>query len=182
MKTAGPALSLPVTDKEKQNARAIRNGFENVLRKQDGFIDYLNVLFDQLDVLDEKAGLGSISPLLKRYEHKMRKVFNSYINSLSNAVSVYERNFSDSELDNIRDLIIENVRNMRQEVIDLLVLMKDVSDSEFVPEAKKSYEGILNAAEQIENTIRDEWFSHIDYDILGKIRLGSNIPLYIKRG
>lgn len=179
MKFAGPAFSLPVTEEEKENAEAVRSLFEDVLRKQDYLLDYLNVFFDQIDDLAVDRGLIKVSPLIKRYEQKLKKIFNIYIKSVSRALSKYESAFTDTELDDIRDLIIENVKNMRQETINLLILMKDVGSDNFVNDAKEAYSNILLISEKIEKLIRHEWFYHIDYDILGKIKLGS-IPLSLK--
>lgn len=179
-KTSGPAFSIPVSEKEKTQAEEIRSKFENVLRKQQALVDYLNVFFDELDDLNSSVGLENISPLVKRYEHKLKKIFNVYIKSLSDALKSYEESFSNIELDETRDLIIENVRNMRQEVIDLIVLFKDISSDQFTQESKEKHNNVLQASEQIEKIIREEWFRHIDYDILGKIKLGYNIPLTLK--
>lgn len=180
MKRAGPAYLVPVSESEKEKGKEIRAAFENVLSKQDSFLDYLGVFFEQLDELSSDPGLVKISPLLKRYEHKLKKIFNLYIKSLSKALITYEKSFSITELDEIRDLIIENIRNVRQETIELLRLFQDVSSTEFINNSKAVYSNIVKILEQVESTIREEWFGYIDYNILGTIKLGTQIPLTLR--
>jgi len=181
MKTAGPAFTVPVSDSEKAQAIKVREGFEDVLSAQEKFFSFAAILFGHLEELEDQTGLMKISPLLKQYEHKMKKIFNKYIKEFSKALALYEENFSDTEMDEIRDLIIENVKGMRNIVIDLIVLMKDIGDDNFVQEALEKYRALENLNEKLSAIIENEWFSHIDYDVLGKIRLGHEIPLFIKK-
>lgn len=70
---------------------------------------------------------------------------------------------------------------MRNAIIDLLVLMKNVGAETFTSEALEKYEQIKNIGDKLETLIREEWFGKIDFDILGQIRLGdSQPPLSIK--
>lgn len=179
---SGPAFNIPVSEEEKALAKQVRDSLSLVLKKQDKFFKYLDVFFGNLEKLKSTTGLAKISPIIKQYEHKMKKIFNSYINEFSKSLSAYQKSFSDdSEMDEIRDLIIENVRNMRKSVIELLLLMKDVSEENFPSEALKVYNDLKNVKDKLENLIRDEWFGKIDYDILGQIRLGTlELPLSIK--
>jgi hypothetical protein len=183
MKLAGPVFSLPVSDSEKVVAQKVRKSFEQVLKKQDSFMKFLAILFDHLEELEDQTGLVKIAPLIKRYEQKMKKLFNAYIREFSKALSIYENSFSDTEMDDIRDLIIENIRSMREVIIDIITLMKDIASENFITEVLEKYTTITDLNDKLKGIIRDEWFGHIDYDILGRIKLGQTVPLSInKRG
>lgn len=181
MKIAGPAYSLPVSQEEINVAKAIRKSFQEVLKQQERLLKYMSIFFDHLDALENKTGLAYISPLIKQYEHKMRKKFNNYINAFSEAISTYQKGgLSDGKMDDIRDLLVENIRKIREYFIELLIQMKKVSSEEFAEKALEKYNAVKTSSEQIESIIRDEWFGHIDYNILGLIRLGESIvPLSI---
>lgn len=181
MKLAGPAYSIPVSEHEKALAIKVRKSFEGLLKKQDNLLKFLAIFFDHLEELQDQAGLIKISPLIKRYEHKMRRLFNEYIKEFSKALSSYENNFSDSDMDDIRDLIIENVKSMREIMIEIIYLMQNVAAKTFSEEVLSKYRTFIDLSEKLEGIIRDEWFGHIDYDILGRIRLGTEIPLSIKK-
>ena len=185
MKTAGPAYSLPVSKEEKKIAEELRVEFMELLKELEKFSRYLLVFFDRIDDIADTENLDSISPLLKKYERKLKAKFNDFLQALEDGLAHYNDSFADTELDNIRDLIIEHAKNMRKSLLVLLELFDRVSDPEFVASAKTAYEGIAKSIEQLEFMIREELFDHIDYDILGRIRLGTNsLPLTIqlKRG
>lgn len=180
-KTADPAFSLPVSNHEKKIAEQIRKDFEGLLKELEKFSRYLLVFFDHADDLEGTENLRSLNPLIKRYEVKLKNRFNAFTDKLEEGLENYNNGFSDTELDNIRDLIIENTKNMRKGVIDLLKLFKKVEDPEFLKEVKDTYAIIQKSIDQLDFIIKDELFNHIDFDILGRIRLGvAQAPLCIK--
>jgi len=181
MKTAEPAFSLPVSNHEKKIAEKIRKEFEDLLKELEKFSRYLLVFFDNADDLEGTEDLSSLAPLVKKYEVKLKNRFNAFTDKLEKGLTNYNDGFADTELDNIRDLIIENTKNMRKGIIDLLKHFNKVEDPEFLKEAKDAYAVINKSIEQLEFIIKDELFTHIDFDILGRIRLGvSQAPLCIK--
>lgn len=181
MKTAEPQFTVPVSPKEKKMAETIRAKFEELLKDLEEFDRFLLVFFDHIDDLQEQTNLKSLSPLIVKYEYKLKDKFNQFMEKMEEALDSYRTGFADTQLDNIRDLIIENTKSIRNALIELLKLFKKVSDSEFISEAKKKYTAISNAISQMNTLIKGELFSHIDYDILGRIRLGvREAPLVIR--
>jgi hypothetical protein len=181
MKTAGPAFSLPVSKEEKKIAEELRKEFLTLLKELEKFSRYLLVFFDRIDDLADTENLHSLGPLMKKYERKLKKKFNDFLQALEEGLAHYNDSFADTELDNIRDLIIEHAKSMRKSLLTLLDLFDRVGDPEFIQSAKTAYEGIAKSIEQLEFVIREELFDHIDYDILGRIRLGSSqLPLTVE--
>lgn len=180
-RNAEPAFTLPVSKQEKEVAENLRKEFEDMLRELERFGRYLLVFFDRVDDLEGTEDMSSISPLLKKYERKLKKKFNFFLAQLEDGLEHYNDSFSDTELDNIRDLIIENTKNMRKGLLDLLRHFDNAGDPEFLGEAKEAYAIISSSIEQIKFLIREELFTHIDFDILGRIRLGvAQAPLVIR--
>lgn len=180
-RNAEPAFALPVSNQEKAIAEALRKEFDDMLRELERFSRYLLVFFDHADNFEGSEDMSTLSPLLKRYERKLKKKFNFFLAQLEDGLNHYNDSFSDTELDNIRDLIIENTKNMRKGLLDLLRSFEKADDPDFLGNAKEAYASISSAVEQIRFLIREELFTHIDYDILGRIRLGiSQAPLVIR--
>ena len=181
MKIAQPAYSLPVSNYEKQIAEKIRSDFKSMLQELDRLSRYLLVFFDNVDDLPSNEDLTSLTPLMKKYEVKLKNRFNSFTTKLEEGFAHYNDGFADTKLDNIRDLIIETTKVMREGVVSLLKAFNKVEDPEFLTEAKTAYELIDKNIQQLFFIVQEELFSHIDLDILGRIRLGiSQVPLTIK--
>jgi len=179
---ADPAFTVPVSSTEKKLAAALRKKFEDLLEELEEFDRFLLVFFDNIDDLEETANLKSLSPLIKKYERRLKKRFNEFMDKLELALDVYQTGFADTKLDNIRDLIIENTKSMRKGLIELLKLFKNVENPEFIAESKSKYVSISNSIRQMNIIVKDELFGHIDYDILGRIRLGLHEAPLVLRG
>ena len=179
---ANPEFSVPVSGQERKLAKNLRDRFEELIVTLDEFDKFLLVFFDNVDDLEDNVNLTTLGPLIKKYEHKLKKKFNFFMTKLEDALDNYQTGFSDTKLDNIRDLIIENTKGMRNGLIKLIRLFKKVKDPEFVKEAKDTYVIIAESIAQLNVIIKEELFRHIDYDILGRIRLGvSEAPLVLKK-
>jgi hypothetical protein len=125
--------------------------------------------------------MGPLKPLIKKYERKLKKKFNKFLDSLELGLKHYNKTFADTELHNIRDLIIEHTKNMRKSLVDLMNLFRKVEDPDFMGQAQMIFQALAKSIEQAEFAIREELFNHIDYDILGRIKLGINqAPLSIR--
>jgi phytoene dehydrogenase-like protein len=181
MKTAGPAFSVPVSNEEKKAAERLRKEFEDILKELEKCSRYLLVFFDHTDDFTDDQSLDGLAPLMKRYEKKLKQKFNNFLEALERGLEHYNESFSDTELDNVRDLIIEHVKSVRKGLIAIIDLFARLEDPEFVEAAQKAYQEISSSIERVDFVIREELFDHIDYDILGRIRIGSGeFPLTLR--
>lgn len=181
-KIAGPAYAVPVSDAEKKTANLMRKKFVEVLKQLERLDRYLLVFFDNVDDLDNSVDISSLGLLLKRYEKKLKHKFTEFSDELEKGLTGYSASLTDTKLDNIRDLIIENTKNMREGMIELFKFFRKVQDPEFLSEVKKTYDVIKSSIDDLSNVIRDQLFTHLDQNILGRLRLGqANIPLSIKQ-
>lgn len=183
LKLADPTFSSKVSPEEKDAALKVRALFSDFIKAQEALESHLDTFFEELKNTKDTANIQKISPLLKRYIHKYRDLFNEYVSKLEVAVQYAATNFKDSDMNNIRDLIVESVRDIRNNSKDLMVEFNSIDSSDFVEKIQKLYEKINGRIEKLDQTVSEELFGHIDYNILGKIRLSFNeVPLSIKQG
>ena len=182
-KKANPTFSSPVSDEEKEHARAVRKLFTEVLNSQKVLHTHLDVFSKELEKLQDTSGMSKIAPLLRRYSHKFRDLCNEYIKTLEGAVQSTADHFKDADMSNLRDLIVESVRDIRDNAKLFIAEFRHVEDEKFVDNIKGLIDKIVQRLEQIESSISDELFAHIDFNILGKIRLSyHDLPLSTKTG
>lgn len=182
-KKADPTFSTKVSPEEKKAAKEVRALFEEFLKTQENLTSHLTALMDGLNNTKDTSNIQKISPLLKRYIHKYRDLCNEYIVSLEKAVQYTAGTFKDADMNNIRDLVVESVRDIRNNSKELIAEFSNIENDDFVKKVKDIGEKITKRLEQLEETVSEELFGHIDYNILGKIRLSFNeVPLSIKQG
>ena len=183
IKYAEPLFNIKVSPEEKQAAREIRSLFNNFLKTQKSLSNFLSTFFSELEKTADTSNIQKISPALKEYIHAYRDLCNNFIKDLETAVQYMATNFSDADMINHRDLIVESVRDIRDNSIELISTFNKIDDPNFVTNIKDIYQNIQARLDKLEVIINEELFGHIDYNILGKIRLSSpHIPLSIKQG
>lgn len=183
IKTADPTFSTKVSPEEKEAAKEVRVLFEKFLKAQDAASVHLSTFFEELKNTKDTSNIKKISPVLKRYIQKYRDLCNEYIKSLEDAVQYTAQAFKDADMNNIRDLIVESVRDIRNNSKDLISEFSNIENDDFIKNIEDIYEKISKRLEQLDETVSEELFGHIDYNVLGKIRLSFNeVPLSIKQG
>lgn len=183
LKLADPTFSTKVSPEEKEAAKKVRSLFEDFLKTQEALSTHLSVFFEELAETKDTSNMQKISPVLRKYIQKYRDLCNEYITALEQAVQFAACNFKDTDMNNIRDLIVESVRDIRNNSKELIIAFGNIDGEQFVKTIQEIYEKIKKRLEQLEETISEELFGHIDYNILGKIRLSfTDIPLSIKQG
>lgn len=171
IRTAGPIYSIPLSEQETKAAEKLRKSYAKLMSELDDFNDFMEVFFSAIDSTDDKENLTTLQPLLRKYQRKLQDKFNHFVKEFGEILNGSIEMFSDRKFDNIRDLLIENVKSMRDSLVELLKLFKDVEDKNFVKSAKQLNQSIKNDIEQINTIIKKQLFQHIDRDYLGKIRL-----------
>lgn len=183
LKIAEPTFNVKVSQEERDAAVETRQLFDAFLKDQVTLRSHLSVFFEELEETEDTSNMQKISPVLVKYIHKFRDLCNVYIKSLEKAVQFAATNFKDSDMNNIRDLIVESVRDIRNNSAELIRAFKSIDSDTFVADITALYTKIVERIDQLETSISEELFGHIDYNILGKIRLSFNqVPLSIKLG
>jgi hypothetical protein len=180
-KSAIPIYSIDISEDEKSQAANTREEFQVLLEVMDEVVDYLNILNNALEGIQDTSELGQFNKLFLRYKRKARRLFNVFIKQLEKALKNVNKTITDTELDRIRDTIVAEVREIRDGAIELFDLLENPEEKTFVQEFRSTVERLIIRSDALKQVITDQLFSHIDHDILGQIRLGFLLKPVIKR-
>jgi len=177
-KVANTAFSVPVSDQEKESAKKLRAEFERTLKFLEEFNRYLLVFYDHADELEDKEDMSPINSLINRYKERLKLKYNEFVSRIGLSLEHYNEVLSDSEMDNLRDMIVETTQAIRTHLVELLKLFGKVRDPDFIAGTKLVYPKVLKSVDQLSHMIQTELFNHIDRDILGRIRISNkSFPL-----
>jgi hypothetical protein len=177
LKKSNVEFSVSVSDSEKERATDLKEKLKEFCDHLDKFKEFFSVLFESLQQIESGKQLIPIGPLLKRYQYKLRAYFNNCVKSFSLVLVAYGKLYSESRTDQIRDVILSTFSEARIEFIKLMGLMDEFDSNDFISEAKASHQQINNYLEKVQVSSQDEWISHIDKNILGRLKLASHFPL-----
>lgn len=181
MKIAEVTFSMEVTPEEQASATHVRVQLKEFIVHLEEFQEFFDIFFESIDELESGKELIPIASVLKKYQIKLREMYNNIIRSMAAAIHAYQNIFTDSEMDAMQDIVLQNVAASRDSFIELMQQMDNFDEDDFIEDAKESYEQINKYLEKAQETVTNEWFGHIDHDILGKIRLSNrNFPLFAR--
>lgn len=173
LKKSDVDFSVPVSDGEKARAAELRTKIKDFCEHVEKFKSFSDVLIESLNQISSGDQLLPIGSLFKKYQYKLRAHFNNCVKAFSLVLTSYGKLYSESRTDQIRDVIINTFSEARTEFIKLMAIMDDFESDNFLTEAKASHQQINNYLEKVLVSAREEWISHIDKNILGKIKLAS---------
>jgi hypothetical protein len=176
-KNSNVEFSVPVSEGEKARATDLRDRIKDFCEHIEKFNEFSEVLTESLDQITSGDQLIPIGALFKKYQYKLRAHFNNCVKSFSLVLVSYGKLYSESRTDQIRDVILSTFSEARTEFINLMSIMDDFDAESFVADAKASQQQINNYLEKVLVSARDEWISHIDKNILGKLKLASDFSL-----
>lgn len=182
LKVSVPVYSVNITEDEKKQAATTRDNFKHLLKFMEDAFEHLYILDNALEGIGDTKNFISLGKLFSQYKRKTQKLFNVFIKHLEQALIELNNTISDSEMERIRDVIVSEVREIRDGVLDLLDLLDNPEDKTFIQDFRSTVERVGRRADSLREVITDQLFSHIDHDIMGQIRLGHQAPLSIKRG
>lgn len=181
-KLATPVYSVDISEEEQEQAQRTRDQFEILLQKIDEAFDHLHVLNSAFEGVGDSGQFGSLTKLFHQYRKKTQRLFNDMIKQLELALKELHKTVSDTEMEQIKDTIVGEIREIRDGGIELLDLLENPTDKKFVQDFKATVGRVLQRGEALEEVISDQLLSKIDADVLGKIKLGTVAPLVVKRG
>jgi len=173
---------VPVSTAEKARAFALREKITDFVKYVSEFQEFFQAFFESLEKIQTPDQLIPIGNLLVRYKYKLREKFNSCIKSLSLVVVAYRDLFQESKADSIRDVVVALFSEIRSDFIELMWLMSDYSADDFILKGKEKYDEINKTLEKVLDTCQGEWISHIDKNVLGKIKLSKVEFSLVRKG
>lgn len=164
--------SIEISDEEKRQAVVTRKKFENLMDSVAKAFEHLNVLNGALAEIQEPGELEPLRKLFKQYKRKTQTIFNELIDLLEDALLEMNKTVSDSEMERIQDMVIGEVREIRDGVERLLVLLKEPQDPGFVKNFTTVMERLNARKASLDEIVSEGLNAHLDFDVLGRIRLG----------
>lgn len=164
--------SIEISDEERRQAVVTRKKFELLMDALADAFEHLNSLNGALGEIENPDELAPLRKLFKQYKRRTQKIFNELIDLLEAALIEMNKTVSDSEMERIQDMVVGEIREIRDGVERLLVLLKEPQESGFVKGFTTVMERLNARKTSLEEIISDQLFSHVDYDVLGRIRLG----------
>ena len=172
IKLSAPIYSVEVSDEEKAQATQTRESFKKLVDRLEQVFDKLKIVREVLDQFQDSTQFGRIGELFVRYKHRITDLFNEFQNHLQISLELLNKTLSDSEMENIKSTILAEAKEIRDGIEDLLSLLDSPESGEFIKEFTETCDRLQNRANSLEEIITDHLFDHIDYDILGRIKLG----------
>lgn len=164
---------VEITEAEKEQAAKTRKAFEEMLDEMNSAFEHLELLNGALSGITDTAPLEGLRKLFKQYKRRIQGLFNEFIEKLEIALNEAYQTVSDSEMERILDTVVAEVREIRDGVQKLLILLKEPQDSGFVKGFTSIVERLKTRKDSLSEICTESLADHINYDILGQIRLGS---------
>lgn len=180
--TSGPRLTLEITERERNLAKNIKKEFKEILKDLD---DALKTVFDLRDaVVKERPSKdklhGEYRGRLLRYRRTIVKAFNNFLKKLKKTLESLNE-ISDPEMVNLRDIIMSEFDELSDGVEALLDLLEDVDREGFTKSLERLCTQMERRQKSIKSIIDDQMFSHLENDILGKMKISSFLPRIRRR-
>lgn len=164
--------TIEISDEEKAQAILTRKKFENLMDCLEDSFEHLNGVNGALAEVDDSSQLEPLRKLFKQYRRRTQTVFNELIDKLEEALLEMNKTVSDSEMERIQDMVVAEIGEIRDGVEKLLVLLKEPQEPRFVENFTKIVERLNARKLSLVDIIQEGLYSHIDYDILSRVRLG----------
>lgn len=169
-----PRLTLEVTEKEREVAKAAKKEFKDLLKQLD---DALRLIFDLKDaVVKERPSQEDLKTKYRgrflRYRRKVQQEFNEYLLQLKDAVERLKP-ITDSEMAKLRAIIISEFDAVSDGVEAFLSLLGEAERDGFTQKLERICTQLDKRKTSINEIIDSQFIGHVDSDILGRKKISS---------
>jgi regulator of sigma D len=168
----GPQMVLDVTDEERSIAKEVKNDFKEILRKMDQAIIVILDLRDA--VIEERPSREDLKNKYKgrllRYRRKIKEVFNIFLIELKYGLEKLSK-ISDPDMIRLREILISEVDELSSGVEAIFDLLNEVDRESFTKTLEQISAQMEKRKKSITDAIDSQLFSHIDQDILGRMKI-----------
>ena len=181
-KIAKPIYSVEISKDEMSQATKTRESFDLLVKSLDESFEKLKMVRELLDQFTDSSHFKQMRDLFIRYKHRIIGLFNEFLTQLQVALEDMNKSLSDTEMDNIKDTIVGECGELREGIDKLAEILDEPDSPNFLNTFKSTFDRLQERKNSLHEIITDHLFSHIDYDILGRIKLGSVRAKISKRG
>ena len=177
----GPRMNLVVTDRERAIAKQIKAGFKQLVDKLDDSVKSIQDLRDAiLEQRPSKEDLKSrYSGRLLRYRRKIRDIFNEFLSGVKSSLEALSE-ISDPDMIRLREIIVAEIDELSDGVESIMDVLKEVDREGFTKTVEQLAAQIEKRQKSIIDVIENQLYSHIDHDILGRMKI-SDMQFRIRR-
>ena len=173
MADSNTMMTLVVTDAEKAIAKEVKVDFKEILKKLDKSVesvsDLRKAVVEQHPSQDDLA--GKYRGKLLRYRRKIQAVFNEFLVSTQKALEKMVQ-ISDPENIRLREVLSAEIGELKDGGEAVLDLLQDPEKDGFSQSLEQISAQIERRSKSIKEVITNQLYSHVDNDILGKMRVG----------
>lgn len=182
IKLSKPIYSVDINESEQKQAQITRDAFEKLTERLTEAFEKLKIVREMLGQFKDSSHFVHIKDLFVRYKHRITDLFNDFLNHLQISLQEMNKMLSDNEMENIKDTIVGEAREIRDGVEELSQLLDTPDAPDFINDFGNCYDRLEQRTDSLNEIITDHLFSHIDYDILGRIKLGAKNIRFTKKG
>ena len=178
----GPKLKVDVSEQEQQTAKSIKKDLKSLLETID---DALPIIYDlKYAILKDHPSQEDLASKYKgrflRYKRKIVDAFNAILLQVQKVLEEFDT-ILDPEMAKLRRITVSEFDDMSDVIEYILQLLNNPQRDGFT----KKLEGFVSQLEKRRNNINDiidsQIFSHIDVDILGKLKISEMKTRIYKR-
>jgi len=178
----GPRLTMQVSERERSLAKTAKKEFKAILEDLD---NALKVIYDLRDAIVQqrpsKEDLESqYRGRLLRYRKKITNVFNKLLMRFKNAVQSLN-DITDPDMANLKKIMVSEFDELSDGVESVLKLLDEPGREGFTKELERLCTQMQRRSTSISEIIDNRLFSHIDSDILGKLKVSELKTRILKR-
>ena len=169
---ANPQMSLDISEKEKELARVIKKEFKIIVKELNSSLKVVLNLRDSIvNQRPSKEDLdGKYRGRLIRYKKKIKEAFNHFLEhtkkTLEKAVEI-----SDPEMVRLREILIAEIGELSDGAEALMDLLSETDRDNFTKTIEQIASQLEKRQKSIIDVIQSQLYSHIENDILGRIRI-----------
>jgi mevalonate kinase len=178
----GPRLTMQVSERERSLAKAAKEEFKGILKDLDSA---LKIIYDLRDAIVQqrpsKEDLQNVyRGRLLRYRKKITEVFNKLLIRFKNAIQSLG-DITDPDMANLKKIMVSEFDELSDGIEGVLTLLDDAGKEGFTKELERLCTQMQRRSTSISEIIDNRLFSHIDSDILGKLKVSELKTRIIKR-
>lgn len=178
---SGPRMTLDITPEEREVAKTVKKSFVNSLEELDKAIRTIVDLRDAIS--NERPSKEDLKSKYKgkllRYRKKIKSAFNSFLTDIKKNLEKLSE-ISDPEMIRLREVLIAEVGELSDGAEAMMDLLNEVDREGFTKTLEQLAQQIEKRQKSIKDVIESQFVTHIDQDILGKMKL-SNMRFRIKK-
>jgi len=170
--TAGPQMTLDITPQEREVAKAVKKEFVDSLEDLDSAVKTIVDLKDS--VANERPSKDDLKNKyrgkLLRYRKKIKTKFNTFLTKVKGNLEKLSE-ISDPEMIRLREVLVAEVGELSDGAEAMMSLLNETDRDGFTKTLEQLAQQIEKRQKSIVDVIDSQFVTHIDQDILGKMKL-----------